>query len=283
MRWVVTGAAGLLGRDVVRVLSAAPGGADVVALARRDLDVVDADACAAAVAEADVVVNCAAYTAVDAAEADEDAAAAVNARGAGNLAVASAAAGARLVHVSTDYVFDGRASTPYRVSDATAPLSAYGRTKLAGERAVLAGNPDALVVRTSWLYGRHGPCFPKTMVRVGRERGALAVVDDQVGQPTWTADVARVLRDLVVRAAPPGTYHATAGGRASWFAFAGAVLGSAGLHDVVLRPVPSAEYPTAAVRPRFSVLDVDRLAEVGVSPPGDWRERWAAAAGTVLA
>jgi dTDP-4-dehydrorhamnose reductase len=281
VRWVVTGAAGMLGREVVDLLRG--DGSEVRALTRADLDVVDGRACRAAVAGADVVVNCAATTAVDAAESDEAGAFAVNATGARNLAVAAAAAGARLVQVSTDYVFDGRASTPYRVDDATGPLSAYGRTKLAGEWAAASADARALVVRTSWLYGEHGGCFPRTVVRLGRERGALSVVDDQVGQPTWTADVARVLRDLVLAAAPAGTYHATAAGRASWFEFAGAVLASAGLGHVDVEPVGSAQHPTAATRPGFSVLDPGRLAEVGVVAPGPWRERWEQAAGTVLA
>lgn len=281
MRWVVTGAAGMLGHDVVEHLQRS-GCTDVMALSRLDLDVVDERACRAAVAGADVVVNCAAWTAVDAAESDEAGAFAVNATGAWNLAAATAAAGARFVQVSTDYVFDGRASAPYRVADGTGPLSAYGRTKLAGEWAVAAAAARALVVRTSWLYGSHGGCFPKTMVRLGRERGALSVVDDQVGQPTWAADVARVLRDLVVGDAPPGTYHVTSGGRASWFEFARAVLTSAGLEHVDVTPVGSSQYPTAAIRPAFSVLDTGRLEDVGVVAPGPWRERWARAAATVL-
>jgi len=271
----------MLGREVVDLLRR--NASDVVALGRADLDVVDARACVEAVAGADVVVNCAAWTAVDAAESDEAGAFAVNATGARNLAVAAAAAGARLVQVSTDYVFDGRASAPYRVDDPTGPLSAYGRTKLAGEWAAASADAGALVVRTSWLYGRHGGCFPKTMVRLGRERGALSVVDDQLGQPTWAADVARVLRDLVLAGAPAGTYHATAGGQTSWFAFAGAVLASAGLGHVEVTPVGSAHYPTAATRPGFSVLDTRRLAQVGVVAPGPWRERWARAAAAVLA
>jgi len=271
----------MLGREVVDLLRG--NGSEVVARSRADLDVVDPRACRDAVAGADVVVNCAAATAVDAAESDEAGAFAVNATGPRNLAVAAAAAGARLVQVSTDYVFDGRAVAPYRVDDPTGPLSAYGRTKLAGEWAAASADAGALVVRTSWLYGEHGGCFPKTVVRLGRARGALSVVDDQLGQPTWAADVARVLRDLVLAGAPAGTYHATAGGRTSWWEFAGAVLASAGLGDVVLTPVGSAQYPTAAPRPACSVLDTGRLGEVGVTAPGPWRERWERAAVAVLA
>ncbi|WP_432482792.1 dTDP-4-dehydrorhamnose reductase [Kineococcus esterisolvens] len=280
MRWVVTGATGMLGTDVVAALRER--GEDVAPLGRADLDVTDLAACRRAAAGADVVVNCAAHTAVDAAETEEAAAFAVNAVGARNLALAAAGAGARLVHVSTDYVFDGEANEPYAPDVPQAPRSAYGRTKAAGEWAVAASGADALVLRTAWLYGAHGPCFPKTMARVGAERGALSVVDDQVGQPTWTVDVARLALDLVAVAAPAGTYHAVSAGRCSWFRFAGAVLASAGLGRVALEPVTSAEFVRPAPRPAFSVLDTSNLAPVGVEPIGDWRERWEVAAPAVL-
>jgi dTDP-4-dehydrorhamnose reductase len=281
LRWVVTGAGGLLGRDVVESLRG-NGSADVIGLDRGALDVSDAAACARAVVGADVVVNCAAYTAVDAAETHPAAAFAVNAEGVAHLAAAAEAVGARFVHVSTDYVFDGPATTPYRVDDVAEPTSVYGRSKLAGERAVAALGSAALVLRTAWLYGRHGNCFPRTMVRLARERGELSVVDDQVGSPTWSVDVARVVRDLVLAAAPAGTYHATSAERTSWWGFARAVLESAGLGDVPVRAVSSAEFPTAARRPGFSVLDTASLARVGVEAPGNWWQRWAVASGAVL-
>lgn len=281
LRWVVTGAGGLLGRDVVESLRS-NGFTDVVGLDRGALDVSDAAACARAVVGADVVVNCAAYTAVDAAETHPAAAFAVNADGVAHLAAAAGAVGARFVHVSTDYVFDGLATTPYRVGDRAEPTSVYGRSKLAGERAVAALGSDALVLRTAWLYGRHGNCFPRTMVRLARERGELSVVDDQVGSPTWSLDVARVVRELVLAAAPAGTYHATSAQRTSWWGFARAVLESAGLGDVPVRAVSSAEFPTAARRPGFSVLDTASLARVGVEAPGNWWQRWAVASGAVL-
>ena len=272
----------MLGTDVVEVLRAA--GHEVVPLTRAELDVTDAVACAAAVAGgADVVVNCTAHTAVDAAETEEAAAFAVNALGARNLALAARAAGARLVHVSTDYVFDGGATEPYPADAPTAPRSAYGRTKAAGEWAVEASGADALVVRTAWLYGEHGACFPKTMARVGRERGALSVVDDQVGQPTWTRDLADLVLRLVRAGAPAGRYHGVAGGRCSWFEFAGAVLASAGLAAVELKPTTSADFVRPAPRPAFSVLSTQGLDAVGVTPIGDWRERWEIAAAHVLA
>ncbi|WP_432511983.1 dTDP-4-dehydrorhamnose reductase [Kineococcus sp. SYSU DK001] len=283
MRWMVTGAGGLLGHDVVRAVHRGDPRADVVALTRRDLDVLDADACHRVLAGADVVVNCAAWTAVDRAETEEAAATAVNAGGAAHVAAAAAATGARLVHVSTDYVFDGRSARPYRVQDPTGPVSAYGRGKLAGERAVAASGADALVVRTAWCYGAAGACFPRTVLRLARERGALSVVDDQVGQPTWTADVARVIVDLVLAAAPAGTYHATAAGRGTWWDFAREVVAAEGLHDVPVRAVTTDAFPTAARRPGFSALDTTDLARVGVEPVGDWRDRWAVAAREVLA
>ncbi|NAZ85244.1 dTDP-4-dehydrorhamnose reductase [Kineococcus indalonis] len=280
MRWVVTGATGMLGVDVVDVLRAA--GEDVSALGRADLDVTAAQECRRAVDGADVVVNCAAHTAVDAAETEEGAAFAVNAVGARNLAVAAAAAGARLVHVSTDYVFDGTATEPYPVHALPDPRGAYGRTKAAGEWAVAASGADALVLRTAWLYGAHGACFPRTIARAGAERGALSVVDDQVGQPTWSRDVARLALDLVAAGAPAGTYHAVSAGRCSWHQFAAAVLASAGLERVALEPVTSAQFVRPAPRPAFSVLDTSQLAAAGVEPIGPWRERWELAAPSVL-
>ena len=171
---------------------------------------------------------------------------------------------------------------PHCVDDPTGPVSAYGRTKLAGEQAVRAAGGDALVVRTAWLYGAAGGCFPRTVLRLARERGALSVVDNQWGAPTWTADVARVVVDLLAARAPAGTYHATAAGRTTWCTFAREVLASAGLADVPVRAVTSAEFPTAARRPEFSVLDTEGLRRVGVEPPADWRDRWALAAPEVL-
>ena len=192
MRWLVTGANGMLGTDLVDLLRSQ--GEDVTAASRSTLDVTAADAVADAVAGHDVVVNCAAWTAVDDAEEHEGEALVVNAEAPRLLARAAAASGARLVQVSTDYVFDGSADTPYPEDAQLSPVSAYGRTKAAGETAVRDEHPGGhLVVRTAWLYGAHGGCFPKTIARVARERGEVRVVDDQVGQPTWTADVAATI------------------------------------------------------------------------------------------
>ena len=280
MRWVVVGAAGMLGTDVVARLERLD--EEVVALGREDVDLLSPQSCAAALAGAHVVVNCAAYTAVDDAETHEDEAHAVNATGAGNLARAAADAGARLVHISTDYVFDGRATTPYDEDAPTAPRSAYGRTKAAGERAVAAAGGDHLVVRTAWLYGAHGACFPKTIARVARQRGALDVVDDQHGQPTWSVDVAEVVVRLVATGAPAGTYHATSCGQATWHEFAQEVVGAAGMDPAIVAPTTSAAFAGPAPRPAYSVLGHRRLTEVGIAPIRHWRARWAAAAAQVL-
>ena len=280
-RWLVTGAAGMLGRDLTALLSAR--GAEFTALTRADLDITDAAAVTAAVTAArpDVVVNCAGWTAVDAAEEHEAEALAINGHGPANLAAACAATGALLVHPSTDYVFAGDASEPYAEDAPTAPAGAYGRTKLAGERAVLAALPDAgYVVRTAWLYGAHGKNFVKTMLRLAGNGTSPGVVADQHGQPTWTADVAAQVHALVEKAAPPGIYHATSSGETTWFGFAQAIF--ARYHQdqdhpatertvVTPRPITTAEFPTPARRPAYSVLRHDAWLKAGIAPIGDWR------------
>jgi len=270
----------MLGQDLVRMLRER--GHEAEAASRADLDVLDAAAVRAAVPGHDVVVNCAAWTAVDAAEESEPAAFALNALGPANLARASSAAGARLVQISTDYVFAGDASTPYAEEEAPAPRSAYGRTKLAGEWAVRAASDDHLVVRTAWLYGAGGACFPKTIVRVARERGHVDVVDDQVGQPTWTVDLADLVIRLVDSAAPGGIYHGTSSGQGSWFDFARAAVVAGGLDDGVVAPTTSEGFVRPAPRPAYSVLGHDALHTAGVTPIGDWRARWGDGAATVL-
>jgi dTDP-4-dehydrorhamnose reductase len=272
----------MLGADVRAVL--ADRGHEVTAAGREVLDVTDAVAVAKAVEGHDVVVNCAAWTGVDDAEAHEPAAFAVNAVGALLLARAVRGRGARLVQVSTDYVFAGDADSPYPEDTAPRPASAYGRTKAAGEWAVRSEHPDGvLVVRTAWLYGARGSCFPKTIARLARERGGVEVVTDQVGQPTWTRDVAEVVLGLVEADAPAGTYHATSSGSASWFDLAREVVVSAGMDPSVVRPTTSEAFVRPAPRPAYSVLGHASLAAAGVAPVGDWRERWRAAAGEVLA
>ena len=281
MRWLVTGARGMLGRDLV--VSLRLQGYDVRAYGSADLDVRDERAVTAAVREVDVVVNCAAWTAVDDAESHEREAFAVNATAAKHLAKAANRVGARAVQVSTDYVFGGDAREPYREDAPVRPASAYGRSKAAGERAVLDANRDHLVVRTAWLYGAHGQCFPRTIARLAQERDRLDVVDDQEGQPTWTRDVARVIVDLVEGQAPGGVFHATSSGRASWFEFAQAVVAEAGADPAVVHPCSSAQASRPARRPAWSVLGHDALVKVGIPPIGPWEERWRRAARDVLA
>lgn len=279
MRWLVTGSNGMLGRDLVALLRER--GHEVTGVDRAELDITRADEVEGRLDGVDVVVNCAAYTAVDAAEADEAAAFRINAVGAAHLARAAAGARARLVQISTDYVFDGAATEPYHPDAPVAPASAYGRTKAAGEWAVRAADPGHLVVRTAWLYGAHGACFPRTIARVAAERGGLDVVEDQVGQPTWTRDLARYVEGLVTAGAPGGTYHGTSSGRTSWFAFARAVVAAAGLDPQIVRPVDSTQFSRPAPRPTYSVLAHEGApAGLGIGP---WAERWAQAAPEVLA
>lgn len=280
MRWLVVGAQGMLGRDLVTALG--DRGDEVTAVDRDEVDIVDPGAAAGAVAGHDVVVNCAAWTAVDAAEEQEAAAFAVNAVGAANLARAAHRTGARLVQISTDYVFDGVAVQPYAEDAPIAPRSAYGRTKAAGEWAVRAEAPDHLIVRTAWLYGAQGSPFPKTIARVFAERGTVAVVTDEVGQPTWTVDLAELVLRLVDAGAPAGTYHGTSGGRTSWFEFARAVVESTGGDPELVTPTTSAAFGRAAQRPAFSVLGHAALDAAGVPAIGDWAARWSAAAPRVL-
>jgi dTDP-4-dehydrorhamnose reductase len=278
---MVTGANGMLGSDAVELLRAA--GHEVTEHTRATLDLSDDTAVIAAARGHDVIWNCAAWTAVDDAETEENAALAVNGVVPGILAAAAAETGARLVHISTDYVFAGDATEPYTEDAPTAPRSAYGRTKEVGERAVRVGVPDRhLLVRTAWLYGAHGGCFPKTIARVAAERGAISVVDDQVGQPTWTRDVADLVIRLVEADAPAGTYHATSSGQTSWFGFAQRIVEAAGLDPSIVTPTDSAAFPRPAPRPAYSVLGHDALERIGVTPIGDWAERWSEASAEVL-
>jgi len=252
MRILVTGAGGMLGLDVAAAAGAA--GHEVVALARADLDVSDAGAVRAAVAASgpDAIVNCAAWTDVDGAEAEPDAARAVNADGAGNVAVA----GVRVVHVSTDYVFDGAKRAPYTETDPVGPRSVYGATKLAGERRVAAADPRHAIVRTAWLFGVGGRNFADTMLRLGAERDEVAVVTDQVGCPTFTGHLARALVELAGRESP-GIHHVTGAGSCSWNGFAREIFRQAGVACDVT-DATSAEMARPAPRPANSVLVATR-------------------------
>jgi dTDP-4-dehydrorhamnose reductase len=269
MRFLVTGGAGMLGRDLEDVLLAA--GHEVTAAGRADLDVTSLEACRQAVTGHEVVVNGAAWTAVDDAETHEAQAFTVNATGAANLARACAEAQVRLVQVSTDYVFSGDATTPYAEDAPLAPRSAYGRTKAAGEWAVRATCPQSWVVRTAWLYGEHGPNFVKTMARLAGERDTVSVVDDQRGQPTWTRDLAEGIERLVAAEAPFGIYHGTSAGETTWFGFTREIFASLGLDPERVLPTTTEAFPRPAPRPAYSVLGHDAWATAGLAPLPDWR------------
>jgi dTDP-4-dehydrorhamnose reductase len=275
--WLVTGARGQLGRDLQAALA---GGAedDVTALGRDELDLTDerqvrsvvrawADEAAGRGRPA-VVLNAAAYTAVDAAEDDEGTALLVNGAAPGWLAEELAGRG-RLVHVSTDYVFDGTATSPYRVDDEPAPRTAYGRTKLAGERAVTAVAGDALVVRTSWVYAAHGNNFVRTMLRLEAEKPELEVVDDQTGSPTWSRDLAV---GLVEAGASPvrGLLHATNAGTTTWYGLARRVFELTGADPDRVRATTSEAFRRLAERPAYSVLDGSGWVAAGLTPLPEW-------------
>lgn len=272
IRWLVTGAGGMLGTDLVAALTSR--GEPVTVMDRASLDVTAAAAVTDAIAgcRPDVVVNCAAWTAVDDAEASEEQALAVNAGGAANLAAACAGLGARLVQVSTDYVFAGEAGEPYAEDDVPAPRTAYGRTKLAGERAVLGRLPGSgYIIRTAWLYGAHGPNFVRTMIKLEGQRPTVDVVDDQYGQPTWTVDVACQVIALVHSTAAPGIYHATSSGQTTWFGLAREIFGLLGADPSRVRPIPSSALARRAPRPAYSVLGHRAWAAPGIAPIGEWR------------
>jgi dTDP-4-dehydrorhamnose reductase len=265
MRWLITGAGGMLGHDLCAVLAAA-GETEVVAAGRPDLDITDPAAVRAAVDGTDVVVNAAAWTNVDGAETDEQTASTVNGYAVRNLAEA---AGKRLIQVSTDYVFDGGARAPYAEEAPTAPINAYGRGKAIGEQAALAAGGS--VVRTAWLYGEHGPNFVRTMLRLAATRDTVDVVDDQVGPPTWSRALAGQIVALARSGAEPGVYHGTASGSTTWFGLARAVFEEAGLDPARVRPTTSDRFVRPAPRPAYSVLGHGRWAGTGVSPLPGWR------------
>lgn len=273
-RWLVIGGAGMLGRELTGLLDAA--GTEALALDRAELDITDADAVVAAVDDHQpaVVVNCAAWTAVDEAEAHEAEALRINGDGAANLARACAAANpdTRLVQISTDYVFDGQATAPYPEDAAPHPRTAYGRTKLAGERAVLDLLPArGYVLRTAWLYGEHGPNFVRTMIELAAQRPTVDVVADQLGQPTWARDLAAHVIALVGSRGPGGIYHGTNAGETSWYGLARQIFALLELDPDRVRPAESAAVPRPAPRPAYSVLGHDRWITAGLPPMRDWR------------
>ena len=273
MKLMVTGASGQLGRELVELC--ATRGVEVVGFDVESLDITNRDAVHAAVAELapDVVVNCAAYTAVDACETNEDVALDVNAHAVRWIAEAVDAVGAHLVHISTDYVFDGTLDRPYVESDPPNPRSAYGRTKLAGEREALALGSAATVVRTSWVCGFHGTNMVKTVLRLVGENSPLSFVDDQVGHPTFTSDLAPALL-LLAQDRRAGLFHVTNQGAVSWCGFVGAILDVLGRDATEVQPIATADLdpPRPAPRPANSVLENRAWRDAGYPPLRDFRE-----------
>lgn len=279
---LVTGAAGQVGGFLG--VEAARHGYDVVALARADLDITDSAAVETHVRGADVVVNCAAFTNVDAAEADPDAAFAINAVGPGTIARACARVGARLIHISTDYVFSGELNRPYDISDAVGPLSVYGRSKLDGELAVHAELPEAHVVRTSWVYtGGSGSDFVAVMRRLAAGDRTIDVVSDQTGSPTYVKDLVGALLEVAAGGVRSPILHAANAGAASRFDQARAVFGAVGADPDRVRPVDTAAVPRPAHRPVFSALSMDGSVRAGLTALRPWREALHAALHAALA
>lgn len=277
MKLLISGANGQLGLALARRLN---GMHDVVTVARDTFDLANATLCLDVLRreQPDVLLNCAAYTAVDRAESEPDLARVINADGPHHLAESCRALGIFLIHFSTDYVFDGRTTRPYVETDATAPTSVYGRTKLDGERRVAAVTPEHLILRLSWVYGNDGANFYKTMLRLARERPLLRVVADQLGVPNYTADLADAVacaldRPLAELRSLSGLYHLSSVAVTSWRDFAHAIVDGSGLsHRVTVEPITTSEYPTAATRPAYSALDASRFAATFGWRAPNWHE-----------
>jgi dTDP-4-dehydrorhamnose reductase len=270
-RVVILGTKGLLGRDCVDVLEEA---FPVIALARAQLDVTDRDQVLRVLGEIRpaAILNCTGFTHVDACEEDQESARAVNATGPRLLAEAALRLDAYLIHLSTDYVFDGSKPPPepYHEGDSPAPLNVYGRTKWEGEEAVRSTTPNHLIIRTGWLYGRSGRSFPKAVLRQALRGKGLKVVNDQFGSPTWSRRLAQQILGLM-EARVTGLVHATAQGHCTWYAFSRAILETMGI-DVPVLPCTTEEYPRPAVRPANSILDNGRLRAMGLDRMAPWRE-----------
>jgi dTDP-4-dehydrorhamnose reductase len=264
----------MVGAEIAR--QARESAIDCAAFTHHELDITDANAVATAIRDAapSIVVNAAAYTAVDKAEENESQAMLVNKTGAANLASAANDIGAGVIHISTDYVFDGEANEAYRPGDATNPINAYGRTKLAGEVAVSSACARHLIVRTSWVYSDEGHNFVRTMLRLAETRKEISVVDDQQGAPTSAADLASALLKAahsMLDRPVAGTFHFTNAGVTTWYGFANAVFEMRGLSDIKVRPISTAEVPTPAKRPAWSVLDCTTFEKEFDVTPRTWR------------
>ncbi len=268
---VVTGARGMLGRDLVKVLEEK--GLDVTALSRKELDITEKGQCASLLKglRPVIVINCAAFTKVDLCEEKSTLAFKVNAKGPKYLADVCRQMGARLVHISTDYVFDGSSKRPYREDDQPSPINVYGKSKLKGEEAVRKSGADHLIVRTSWLFGKNGPNFIKTMLELSREKELLQVVDDQRGCPTYTKDLARGIVLLIEKGAQ-GTVNLANSGSCSWYELCCFAIEETGIKNVKVVPVSSEVFKRPAKRPRYSVLDLSRFKAITGSSPRSWKE-----------
>jgi dTDP-4-dehydrorhamnose reductase len=275
MKVLVLGGGGQVARAVA---GCAPGNHSVLVKSQQDLDITNESELMSAVAGsgADWIVNGAAYTAVDRAESEADAAREINDTAVGVMARAAARSGCRLLHLSTDFVFDGKSNRAYLPADRTNPLSVYGATKLGGEQQVLHHGRNAIVLRTAWVYASTGSNFVLTMLRLMRERDQVRVVADQIGSPTWAAGIAQTIWALIDASAAPGTYHWTDLGIATWYDFAVAIQDEALARGLLSRPVPvipiaTADYPTPAQRPAFSVLNTESTRALVTVPARHWR------------
>ncbi|MBB5356070.1 dTDP-4-dehydrorhamnose reductase [Anoxybacillus mongoliensis] len=270
MKVVVTGAKGQLGTDLVHLL--ANQGYEVYGYGREELDITNSDQVKQVTSEVrpDVVIHTAAYTKVDLAESEPDQAFLINAYGTRNVAAASEAVGAKLVYISTDYVFDGMATTPYNEFTPTNPLSVYGKSKLAGEQFVRDLHSKFFIVRTSWVYGKHGDNFVKTMLKLAKERDELMVVNDQIGCPTYTVDLANCILQLI-QTEKYGVYHVSNSGHCSWYEFAKAIFEEADI-EVKVNPCTTKEFPRPAPRPMYSVFEHMALRLNGFKVMPNWRD-----------
>jgi len=278
MRIAVIGANGMFGSEMLALL--AEKGIDATGFDRSSIDLEQApESLASELGGFDAVVNAVAFTAVDRAEAEINEANTVNGIYAGALAQAAKITEAKLIHISTDYVFNGESETPYKVNDQIDPQTSYGKSKALGEQLVAESGADYSILRTAWLYGANGRCFPKVMAEMLKKNGSVKVVDDQIGQPTWTRDLAEMVLQVLQLEVMPQIVHATASGKTSWAGFAKEIAQSIGIGTDSVVEISSAEFPTAAKRPAWSVLD--NSSDL-ITPIGDWRERWHVAAPEVL-
>ncbi len=271
MRVLVTGAKGQLGSDLMEELSRR--GMTGIGVDVEEMDITEAEICRKVILESnvDAVIHCAAYTAVDAAEDNVELCRRINGEGTRNVALACKEAGVKMMYISTDYVFDGKGTRPWEPDDERAPLNVYGQTKYEGELAVEELLEKYFTVRIAWVFGVAGKNFIKTMLRLGKERGAVSVVNDQIGSPTYTYDLARLLVDMI-QTDRYGRYHATNEGLCSWYEFAVEIFRQAGMDEVKVTPVSSDQFPAKAVRPANSRMSKEKLSDNGFERLPSWQD-----------